>query len=225
MIAAVLSMLAGLLFLLHALFFVDPYFKTGKSSQFGMTRFTNGIPVAVQMSKETNWTVAAPYHDTSGTGRIFLDPQLETMKNSIHAVTGNFESGTLYVRSDNRADRFLLLLPDILKTLVFAFMAWQIAVILSMIRAGHSFRVAINKRLVRTGWAAIGSFLILTAYDMLYRPFEYYAMYSATGEKVSSVYPDAQNSFSWLIAGCILIILSLAFEKGESLQQEQDLTI
>lgn len=225
MLGSLFSTLTGILLLLYAVFFIDPYIKTGKNNTFGISEFQNGIPVQVKMPSYKSWTAEIPYPDSSGTGRIFLNTAAGPLRNGATVTTGQFDTGTLYVTTTDRMQRFLLLLPAILKVLTFSFVAWQIAVLLSTVRAGESFSTENNKRLLRSGWLILGIYLFLTVYEIFYQPFGAYTMHTFSGEMVTDIYPDQQVSFSWLVVGCIFIILSLAFRKGETLQQEQDLTV
>ncbi len=225
MLGSLYATLTGILFLLYALFYIDPYFITGNHGTFGIADFENGIPVQVRMTDRKNWTAADPYADSSGTGRLFLHQDYGHIQKNVSVTTGNFDTGTLYVHSGDRIQRLLLMLPLILKVLTFAFVAWQIAVLLSRVRAGESFSTSNNKHLLRSGWLILGVYLTLTAYEIFYHPFESYSLITFSGESFSDFHPDQQVGFSWLVVGCIFIILSLAFRKGEKLQEEQDLTV
>lgn len=121
-------------------------------------------------------------------------------------------------------DRIMLYVPAILITLTIGYACWQFAKILGSIENNKAFLDRNYKRLFNAGAWIIIADLALLVFDVMNHSVVRGALHisPATSPGLSS----NENSFSltWLVVGCILMILSKVFRKGSELQEDHDLS-
>ena len=147
----------------------------------------------------------------------------------VNMVTLN--SGTFYLKPGTVADKFLFAVPEILKMLLAAFCSWQLAKLVSSIHKGRSFRKKSYARLSRIGVAMIVADLLLLVTDMLPARINSVAIdFSASIPNYRFPFQtmgirQGQFDLVLLLTGCLILIVAKAFQKGNELQGEQELTI
>lgn len=158
-------------------------------------------------------------------------PGIENRWHDLQVTHLSFSSGKAYLQTSSWLQKLVLNLPLLLKWAVLAYCAWQLAMLLSFIQSGEAFVSRNNRRLSKIGWAIVGLYVFMCFYEVLLKQFNSLSVsFSSTGRNYYApfqVNASFENSIgiTWLIAGCIILILARAFRKGARLQQEQDLTV
>jgi hypothetical protein len=142
----------------------------------------------------------------------------------------NFETGTVYIKPDSFYNRGLLLAPQIIFFVVLAYFCWQLAFFLDNIQRSAMFTLSNCRKIRNLGLSVIIYQLLLFVVYLLENTYYIKVDYRSTiPDFRSPVYFHAEADYhlgwSYLIAGCILLIVAKAFYKGYTLQQEQALTI
>lgn len=256
-IASVLLSLSPIIIVLSIIFNFPPYITFGEnsSSRIGVTDYSRGVPVTVDISasipdtsvyiKNKNGNISYTikegsswYENTNDStvlhgDTIITEYGLHTNKNSdkLRVTDLDFGSGKAYIQPASRLQLFILSLPSILQSAVLAYCAWQLAMLLAFIQSGESFITRNYRRLSKTGWAIVGLYIAMFFYEIALKQFNsLYVSFSSTipgYQQPLSIHATPENTIgiTWLIAGCIILILASAFRKGSRLQHEQDLTI
>lgn len=256
MIGSIICGLAAIILLLSVIFNFPPYITFNKGSTFGMTEYARGVPVPVKISSvvnfpdtniviktksgtrtnydlnqytDTRW--ALPADDTIAyTDTIFSHIKL---LDNHHLNANEFElvSGIVYVKPGTLGQRLLFNLPMILKFVIIGYCAWQVALLLSFIRSGQSFKNSNYRRLLNIGWALIAFTFALFFLEFFQDRFRVVTVrFTSTIHGYRQPFllsgdTYAQLNILLLVVGCVFLITAQAFQKGNKLQQEQDLTI
>ncbi len=179
--------------------------------QYTDTVFSNTDTMAVRIAK-------SPFAD------------VDTVINKRAFTVGEeleFTGMTIHVKPKNFKERAIFMFPNILGGLLMSFCLWQLATFLQYIRIGSSFDASNHKRLRKIGLALITYNVIMILFDLYFSGFSVRVnIASELGSKpfYLSGTPDLSYGYLYFYAGCIFIILSSAFKKGNQLQEEQDLT-
>ena len=142
----------------------------------------------------------------------------------------DFEKGTVYIKPNSFYNRGLLLAPQVLFFILLSFFTWQLAFFLDNIQRGEMFTQSNYKRLRNMGSAIlIYQALLLAIY---FFENSYYVLINYRATIPNFRFPvqlmaeaDYHLGWSYILTGCIILIVAKAFHKGYTLQNEQDLTI
>jgi hypothetical protein len=142
----------------------------------------------------------------------------------------DFESGTAYIKPESFYNRGLLIAPLVFFLALLSFVFWQLAFFIDNIQRGEMFIPANYKRLRNMGVSILVYEALVFIIYLLENSYRILINYQSTipnfRPPVSLVAePDYHIGWSYLIAGCIILILAKAFQKGYTLQQDQALTI
>lgn len=142
----------------------------------------------------------------------------------------DIESGTVYIKPESFYNRGLLLLPQILFFFLVAYFCWQLACFLGNIQDGEMFTIGNYRKIRNMGLSVIGYQFLLFIVYLLENTYYVLVQYRSTIPNFRSpielvAEADYHLGVSYLLAGCILLIVAKAFYKGHQLQQEQDLTV
>lgn len=135
----------------------------------------------------------------------------------------------LWPRSLGR--RLLLFLPVLVNLLALAYCSWQLSYLMELIVRGEAFRRRGSKRLARVAY----TILLVQLFHLLY---EFSGVYYSSiridfNANVKGFrmpvglggHSGSAIDLQWLLAGCILLIIAKGFERGDRLQENEDLTV
>ena len=153
-------------------------------------------------------------------------------ENKIKINSSKINTIRFYVKAKTFGIKILFALPIILTLFTISFCSWKTGMLLHAIQKGFFFEHDNYKRILQIGLAI----LILQAILITLSIFQVqYIGY--TSIQFESTIPNYRQPFDlsadanfqinlgWIVAGCIIIILSKAFYKGHNLQEEQEGTI
>jgi hypothetical protein len=251
MLAGGAAMCAAFVLLLTMLFNIPPYIKTQDGGMMGYTEYSKGIPVSAKISAPET-ALFLDFHkdndiDISARNSFDVSRISDTTRSlpgSVHTITIKhantwnkaYANGltisemVFYINRDDIFRRFLYLFPRILQLLLIAWCTLQLSLVLQFVKKDQSFRKNNYKRLFRMGAAIVIVESLLFAWGYLINALtDIEKEFVASVDHLWSVELDMRLSshfnFEWLIAGCVLIVLSKAFLKGDALQEDSDLMI
>ncbi|MES2004644.1 MAG: DUF2975 domain-containing protein [Bacteroidota bacterium] len=142
----------------------------------------------------------------------------------------NFENGTAYIKPSSFYNRGLLLVPQVLFFMLLSYFCWQLAFFLDNIQRGQMFSFSNYARIRNLGISILIYQILLFIIYLLENSYRITIDYESTIPNYRTpihmdAEPDYHLGWSYLITGCILLIIAKAFYKGHKLQQEQDLTV
>ena len=148
--------------------------------------------------------------------------------------TFSFSEGVCYVETKSYAYKLLFILPKILLLIIVGFCFYQSGMLIHYIQNDGIFEMINFKRLQNIGIAIIGLQLFyFLHWVIIYVTGNYWYFtvdFSSTIPNFRSpiqiqASPDYGFDWYWFSFGCILFAIAKAFQKGYTLQQEQDLTV
>lgn len=248
------SLVSGITFLLllaSLIFSFNPWIKT-KNGGFGITGYDKeSIPLNYESN--SNLPDTSIYYKTKHGSGLFIKSYLRSVRaepqdsityadtittkyndyeeNKFEITGVIFQKGKILIKPRNIKEKIILSIPMLLILGLVCYGCWQIAKFLNYIVHGMPFASSNFHILLKVGWSIVLVFLTLFFYDLI--------ISSKSSIRLSfySTIPNFRSPFSqgiqiktrpnvsWLIIGCFLIILALAFKKGTKIQQEQDLTV
>ncbi len=139
-------------------------------------------------------------------------------------------SFSVNIKPQNAMQRIQLTIPLVIWPLVLAFVFWHLAKFLHHIQLGDSFNDENYKRLRNIGIAVLLFQLLLTVYGLFLSRYSISVTFASTIQNWRSPFylsgtPSSGWSLTSIMVGLFFIIISKAFKTGNTLQQEQDLTI
>ena len=142
----------------------------------------------------------------------------------------SFASFTVKVVPQSIYQRIVLMFPSIFLCLFISFTSWQLSKFLHCIQLGHAFKGTNYIRLRNIGLACLLFQLLLYVFDFVFHQYYIIINFNSTIPNWKSPFylsgsPQANSSLSYIIIGCIFLIIAKAFKEGNQIQQEQDLTI
>jgi hypothetical protein len=121
-------------------------------------------------------------------------------------------------------DRVMLFVPALLICATVAYVCWQFGMMLDSIQKGNEFNYRNYKRLFHASAAIIIVDILLLAFDMLNNNLVRKVFNVLPTKAVGLSQDENAFSFTWLIAGCLLMMLAKVFRRGAELKEDQDLT-
>jgi hypothetical protein len=121
-------------------------------------------------------------------------------------------------------DRIMLYLPGILITLTVGYACWQFAKILNSIEKNKEFSDKNYKRLFNAAGWIISIDLLLLVFDVMNHSVVRGALHISPATSPGLTSDENSFSLTWLVVGCILMILSKVFRRGSELQEDHDLS-
>ena len=253
MIASIISGLIAILIFLSSIFGFSPYFSDRDGGGLGLSGYENGtIPVNVIINatipdttirlvtkKGVNFITTNrhfEYRPSIINDSILWGDTINTEYDGSgdfanHVKGASLNEGKIFIYPVDFGDRIALNAPALLKLSLLSYCCWQIGMLLSIIAAGKAFPSRNYYRLRNAGIAIIVVCLFLYLFDLLSNRFNFFNIhFESTIEHFRQPFPTGLQmksslEITWLVVGCIFIILSFAFKKGTELQQEQDLTV
>ncbi len=137
---------------------------------------------------------------------------------------------TVKVKPTSALQRFKLLIPGLLICLFLSYALWNLARFLQDVQHGYIFNPLNYKRLRNIGISFLLLGLIMLIFDFFLANFSVGINFESTIKNWRSPFYASGSlennfSFSYLAIGLIFLILSSAFNQGNTLQQDKDLTI
>jgi hypothetical protein len=121
-------------------------------------------------------------------------------------------------------DRIMLYVPAILITLTVSYACWQFARILNSIENNKEFSDKNYKRLFNAGAWIIVVDLLLLVFDVMNHSVVRGVLHISPATSPGLTSDENSFSLTWLVVGCILMILSKVFRRGSELQEDHDLS-
>jgi uncharacterized membrane protein len=120
-------------------------------------------------------------------------------------------------------DRIMLYIPAIILTASIAYACWQLGMMLDSIENNKEFMDRNYKRLFNAGVCVIISDLVLLLFDVLNKNIVRHLLHASAANNTSLRQDEYSFSFTWLLVGCILMILAKAFKRGTEIQEDNEL--
>jgi hypothetical protein len=217
--------------------------RTRKSiydSSFNLVvKYQNGSIDTVQYNSSYHETLPKPDLDAKGFGKATIIAgdtvtttfRTKDMHPDVIVKAADISEMTFYILPATIGMRLLVSLPQLLSWLIVTFCAWQLFFLMRDIIKGQVFRRKGYRRLAMIGTAMI---MLQVVLFLLSECPPYRGSISVMFNSTASNYhipvdlfaiPRSSFDLKWLAVGCIVLILAKGFEKGDELQQEQDLMI
>ncbi|MDI9364992.1 MAG: DUF2975 domain-containing protein [Flavobacterium sp.] len=154
-----------------------------------------------------------------------------TMNEQAQFTVGNFDiqAFSIKIKPTTTIAKYVVWWPQILTMLLYAYVLYQFAMFLHFIQQDASFEFVNYKRLRNIGFSLLGFQLLGYLYNWIFNHytisvdtistlphFKNYLYFSGAIKGTSGIY---------LVIGIFFLILAKAFQRGNNLQKEQDLTI
>ena len=153
-----------------------------------------------------------------------------TNKHEQKATNLSIPSFKVYVKPTSVWHWIELLTPSIFILIVLAYSFWQMAKFLQFIQLKDAFNYDNYKRLRNIGIALLLYQFVMLIFDFAFHHYNISMQFESTIPNWRSPFylsgsPQANSSLSYFIIGCIFLIIAKAFNEGNRIKHEQDLTI
>ena len=136
-----------------------------------------------------------------------------------------------YLHTNKLGYRLYYSYPGIVNSLVVSYCFWLLAHFVSSIQKGGSFTEPNSRRLHKIGWAVLilqAAYLIIEFIPPLINYVNVSYTSSIPGYRSNFDFnadPVKPFSIMWFLIGALILVIASAFQDGEMLQEDKDLTI